>query len=74
MLTKENYEAWKQEYEKGISTNADRIMFETFEALKEVAKAAQFAKYMAASHLDKALNEQLKILHSALDEIPDWIG
>ena len=40
MLTKENYEAWKQEYEKGISTDANRIMFETFEALREVAREA----------------------------------
>lgn len=48
-------------------------LIETIEALREVAKIAQFAKYMAASHLDKALNKQLEKLRFVLENIPNWI-
>ena len=44
------------------------------EALRKVARAAQFAKYMAAASFDTALNEQLDKLRIALDKIPDWIA
>ena len=43
------------------------------EGLREVVRAAQFAKYMAATPFDKPLNEQLDKLRVALDKVPDWI-
>ncbi len=53
-------------------TSSDVIEF--IEALREVVKVAQFAKYMAASSLDRPLNKQLDKLRVALGEVPDWIS
>ncbi len=44
-----------------------------FETLRAVARAAEFAKYMAASSLDKPLNNKLLQLCQALDALPAWV-
>ena len=74
MLTTENYEAWKQEYEKGISTDANRIMFETFEALREVAKAAEGALIYDMRRAIWTLDDdEAQDMQNALDALPAWV-
>ncbi len=68
LLTQQNYEVWKNEHEKGISTDADRIMFETFQALRNVARAAEDCIYGK-----EPLSVDEADMKAQLDALPAWI-
>ncbi len=64
--TKEQYEAFR-EFSKRSKLNWGPVAFETIEALREVAKAADFAVFNNSPFLGQAE------LETAIDALPDWL-
>ena len=68
MLTKENYESWKRDYDLGIDTGANRVMLETFQALRNVARAAQDCVYGK-----EPLSVDEADMRGQLNALPAWL-